>query len=134
MLACGMATGFREKQSVALSAGRKDDVRKRAEVCAIFKQYPVEALTRVVRQAHWLETAGLLIGPRTGGDGNCPLCAALGHGLTDETHEHRLCDCPCSQQVWRHVLQAWLVLFPGLVNTARSELYYVLYVLYYIMY
>ena len=91
----------------------------RSAVREVFTQSVTQALPLAARQTLWLlHTGGLPIGPRTGGDGFCPIVNAmratgLQMGQVLETHEQIALRSPTARLVWRHVAAAASISLPN---------------------
>ena len=54
-----------------------------------------------------MRNCGLLVGNRTGGDGNCPYATATAGVAIRETHRRVCLESPVAEMVWEHVLLCW---------------------------
>ena len=82
----------------------------RLEVRSVFAAGRTQAMPLRVRQSVWqARTAGMPVGARTGGDGNCPVAAACDPTAAPvtETHAQLLALSPVARLVWAHVATAW---------------------------
>ena len=99
----------------------------RGAVRDVFTLSRTQALPLPARQALWqLHAGGLPVGPRTGGDGFCPIVDALrATGLAmsrvPETHAQIAMQSPVATLVWRHLATAWSRRYADAWSTAVAS-------------